>query len=101
MVLRRSARITHIACPKIRTLQDLLRVMEAETPPQLFAMLKVTANHLANLLKTPIAVLPIDSVLDIQTDFSAHLRLQRYSRNSIRSYRNFLGVLIRSARQLG
>lgn len=64
-------------------------------------MLRTTAAHIADCLNVPIEGLKIDDLVRVGPEFRQYLEERRFKRNSVRSYSNFLHILLRAAKDLG
>jgi integrase len=84
-----------------RTVQDLLAAIQQHKPQLPVPMLQTTAGHISTFLNTPVEELAIDALADIGPEFRDYLRERRYKRNSVRSYSNFLSLLLRIANEFG
>lgn len=96
-----AAPVTHISARSIGSLRDLLRRIAETTPVQQMAMLRLTAHHLAKFLNTPLDALSVDDIAHVRPGFGAYLKQKRYRLNTVRSYCNYLRILLRYARQYG
>src|SRR5437660_210583 len=99
--LRDSAPSVRIAPRELRTLAVLLTAIPVAAPNLPLAMLRSTAGHIASFLNVPIEQLAIEALVDLAPAFRNYLRERRFKRNSVRSYANFLSILLRTARELG
>jgi len=99
--LRDSAPSVRIAPRELRTLADLLTAIPVAAPNLPLAMLRSTAGHISSFLNVPIEQLAIEALVDLAPAFRNYLRERRFKRNSVRSYANFLSILLRTARELG
>jgi integrase len=52
-------------------------------------------------MSIPVDQIPIEALIDSDDRFNAYLKERRFKRNAVRSYSNFLKILLRQARQLG
>ena len=84
-----------------RTLQELLAAIQQHKPLLPIPMLQSTSRHIANLLNISVEDITLDALVDIGPDFRDYLRERRYKRNSVRSYSNFLSLIVRTAREFG
>src|SRR5579862_8879556 len=100
---REAAQTPHISPLGPRTIQDLLdSITECESArPQPQAMLKTTAAHVSQFLGKPLKDVGIGELVDALPEFSAFLKERRFKRNSIRSYLNYVRILLQKARELG
>src|SRR5215469_3439829 len=87
---------------QLTTLQDLhVAIASHETDKQLRGMLDSTMAHIALCLGHPPHEINIQRLLDVRTELQAHLKKSSPKRNTVRSYTNFLNILVKKARQLG
>lgn len=102
--------LAHATVENLRTLEDLLSAIRGTEPEQtsLLAMLNSTAAHLSRYLRRAPDKIDIETLADasVLDGFVTYLeekgRGQRgLSRNSVRSYVNYVRLLIRKARGLG
>jgi integrase len=85
-----------------KTLQDLLVHIAASLPrTQLTSMLNTTASHLSHWLGKPPTDIPIRRLIGAAPEFSSYLRQCHFKPNSVRSYLNYLRILIKTAQDLG
>jgi hypothetical protein len=100
---RRPARRFSISHGQPETLQDLFEALKRSDPEesQLIAMLGATVAHIAIHLGEPPNRIAILKLLDIKPGLQAYLREKGFKRNSIRSYTNYLRILLQRARELG
>jgi hypothetical protein len=85
----------------VKTLGDLLELLEKNPPPEL-PTLRTTCCRLVDYLDgKPIDQVTVDSVCENRDGFRAFLKGRNYKENSIRSYVNHARILINSARELG
>jgi integrase len=84
----------------LKTLDDLLKSL-AENPNGAFPMLRTTCSLLAAYIGKPITEITIASVNDSRKDFRGFLESRKYTEASIRSYVNYLRILINQAGVLG
>jgi hypothetical protein len=85
-----------------KTLQDLLVHLSASGPrTQLTSMLNSTASHLSNWLGQSPTEIPINRLIGAAPEFSSFLKERRFKRNSVRSYLNYLRILVKNATKLG
>ena len=91
-----------IALASVKTLGDLLDIWEKE-PPSEVRMLRTTCSWLAVYFKKPIDQVTIDSVNDQRDGFRPFLesRTRPLAANSIRTYVNYLRILLKSASENG
>jgi integrase len=95
---RNSTRLVNVSDPRLQTVADLLSALERD--PQ-FGMFRTTGKKVADFLNVPLERLAIDDLIGIGPAFSTYLEERHYSRNSVRSYRNYAGNLLRKAKGLG
>jgi len=92
----------HISPKCSKTLQDLLDEISASQPrTQLTSMLSTTASHISRWLGKPLMEIPIGQLAGAAPEFGSFLRERHFKRNSVRSYLNFLRILINTAQALG
>jgi hypothetical protein len=98
-----SARSSTISREKLETLEDLLRAIRQSDPEggHLTKMLGTTAAHLVDHLGVPPDKILIRTLLGLRPGLRVYLRERRYLRNSIRSYVNYVRILVNKARELG
>jgi integrase len=84
----------------VHSLQDLLDALSAEGTKDL-AMLRTTASHLAEFLSAKLSDIPVASIIDSRAEFRLYLESRKYKKNSIRSFCNYVGILLRHAQILG
>lgn len=82
------------------TLHDLMERLQ-KNPPKSYPMLKSTAGAVAGFFKAPANEIELDRVAAMRGQFRRHLKASRYSENSVRSYVNYVRILIKMARDLG
>ena len=84
----------------IETLGELLDIWEA-CPPRELPMLRTISSLLAAFLgKSPNQIM-IDTVSESRDGFRAYLVTRTYAKNSVRSYVNYVRILLESATALG
>jgi integrase len=96
--LHNSAPSLPIPHSELRTVQDLLAGLQENI---YYSMLKSTAGHISDFLKVPLELLEINALVDLGPSFRLHLKERRYKVNAVRSYSNFLAILLKEARQSG
>jgi hypothetical protein len=64
-------------------------------------MLDSTVVHIVQSLGKAPHKINIRSLLDVKPDFQAHLKRSSPKRNTVRSYTNYLNILLKKARELG
>jgi integrase len=99
--LRGPVQLPLISTPELRTAQDLLTAIKDLRPNLPIAMLRTTACHVSNFLNTPTEQLPIAALVGLGPRFRDFLRERRYAPKSVRSYSNYLAILLRAAQELG
>ena len=82
------------------TLGDLMVLLE-RNPPKSFPMLGTTASLIAAFFDSSFEETTIDRVNQMRGRFRRYLETRKYAENSIRSYVNYVRILIGSARQFG
>src|SRR6516165_5335594 len=97
------ARSDSISPRPLETLQDLLESIRCGEPEQvhLLSMLTATAAHISMVLGVSSDKIHIRALLDVRFGLRCHLGQRGYRRNSVRSYVNYLRILIQKARELG
>jgi integrase len=100
---RDSSQARGISRPRLETLQDLMDAIRRGDPgdSKLVAMLGATADHISRALGKPLNDILICQLPTLRPALRIHLRERRFKRNSIRSYANFLRILLAKARELG
>jgi integrase len=85
------------------TLQDLLNAVRRREPEQthLLSMLGATVAHISLVLGQPAGRIAIHQLLEISPELQRHLRERGFRRNTVRSYTNFVRILLDRARSLG
>jgi hypothetical protein len=98
-----SARSCAISSTPPQTLQELLDTLQRLEIPheQQLGMLRSTAEHLSNHLAKPPSQISIGELVDAATGFKTYLQGRRLKRNSVRSYLNYLRILLQEANQCG
>jgi hypothetical protein len=96
--VRNSAHFIAISPQKLTTLRDLLEALDGDP---CLSMLRTTAGHISVCLNLPIEQVAIDSLVDLIPRFNVYFQERRYSRNAIRSYRYYVRLLLRRAKELG
>ena len=92
--------------PKIRrleTLQDLMRAIHLRDSGQnnLVAMLRATSAHISMCLGRPLDKIGVRELGEVKPGLQAHLRARRFKKNSIRSYSNYLRILLQKLKEFG
>jgi len=82
------------------TLSELLVALN-ETAPKSLPMLRSTASKLAVYFNMQPEEISLDSVYGLHGRFRQYLVSRKYAENSIRSYVNYLRILIQEARRTG
>jgi hypothetical protein len=86
---------------QLQTVVELLDAVQEHAPHLPVSMLRTTATHLADCLKVPIERLKIADLVRVGPEFRQYLEQRRFKRNSVRSYSNFLHILLQTAKNLG
>src|ERR1700690_4270353 len=86
--------------PKPKTLADLLEAL-AKDPPSEYPMLRTSSSQFTTYLNKAPAEITIDSISEAKSGFRAHLRNRQYKENTIRSYSNYIRILLNLAKELG
>ncbi len=84
----------------LETLSDLLDIWET-CPPRELAMLRTTSSLLTAFLGKSPDQITIDTVSESRDGFRAYLVSRTYAKNSVRSYVNYVRILLESATALG
>jgi integrase len=98
--LRVASRQTPFGPSIIVSLQDLLDIL-ALTPSSQEKMLRSTASLISSYFERPCSGVLIEAVAENRAEFSRHLTQKKYKKNSIRSYQNYVRILVEKARELG
>lgn len=98
--LRNSSANCKQAAREIRTLGDVLDIL-GENPPSSFPMLRTTSALLAAYLDKPIDQITVDCVSEARDRFRSYLEDRKYKENSIRSYVNYVRILLGTATEFG
>jgi integrase len=98
---RISARLPGISRAKLKNLTDLLNALDVQGSDMPIPMLRTTAGHLSKFLNRPTELIPIDSLEGLGPEFRNYLQEHRYKRNAVRSYSNYLGMLVKAAKEFG
>src|SRR5262249_1734449 len=72
-----------------------------QTPSKHLNMLRSTAARLSEFFDRSPAEVSVDSIDGNREEFSQYLIERKYKTNSLRSYRNYLRILIEKAQELG
>jgi integrase len=96
--LRDSSLLPLIYPPTPSTVQELLATLHGS---KYFSMLQTTALHLSNFLNIPVDQLSLDAIHGVGPSFRLYLKERRFKTNAVRSYSNFVGMLLRLAKDLG
>ena len=88
------------AAPELRTLGDLLHIL-AENPPREFPMLRSTSSLLAAYLNKLPDEIPVGLVSDSRDGFRSYLKGRKNTENSIRTYINYVRILLKYSREFG
>jgi hypothetical protein len=89
-----------IARYQMRTLQDLLNALAVVVPPAA-PMLRTSAAHFAEFVGQPPDAIEIATLVDRKEGFRRYLKGRRYQVNSVRTFVNSTGVLVRKAEEFG
>jgi integrase len=95
-VSRNCARTT----TNVNTIAELLTAIGIN-PPSHFQMLRTTAGRIESFLGSPTDQITLDAIYARREDFRPFLEKNRYKENSIRSYVNYLRMLLEAAEALG
>ena len=106
MVLRDRARLRVMsqasAHNQPRTLADLLATISGRQDlAKQEAMMRTTAGHVTEMLAAPPDEVPVSQLRVLVSRFKEYLQGHSFRRNSVRSYLNYLRVLIKVADELG
>jgi integrase len=106
MVLRDRARLRVMsqasAHNQPRTLADLLATISGRQDlAKQEAMMRTTAGHVTEMLAAPPDEVPVSQLRALVSRFKQYLQGHSFRRNSVRSYLNYLRVLIKVADELG
>ena len=87
----------------LETVQDLLDRIAASEGPKAkpLAMLRTTAMHVSRCLGRPLGATRIHELVSSSPEINAYLRSRGFKRNTVRSYGNYLRILVQEARALG
>ncbi len=85
----------------LRTVDELLKAIDEDAPTLPVGMLRTTARHVSNFLNVPLEQLEIDVLVGLDPDFRNYLKERRYKEGSVRSYSNFVSILLKAAKELG
>jgi hypothetical protein len=85
---------------QLRTLQDLMDALAAVVPPEP-PMLRTSAAHFSDFVGVPPEEIDIATLVDRKEAFREYLKERKYQKNSIRTFVNFTGVLVRKAEEFG
>ena len=83
-----------------KTLGDLLTLIDKSTSKEL-PMLRSTAAKLAEFHNLQFDEISLDKILQMRSQFRRYLEGRKYAENSVRSYVNYVRILIYRARALG
>ncbi len=81
-------------------LTELLELLEND-PPQSLPMLRSTASKIAEFYNIQTAEITLDQVYAMRGQFRRYLKSRKYAEGSVRSYVNFLRILVDHARRSG
>jgi hypothetical protein len=84
----------------LKTLRDLFDIFD-ENPPRSLPMLRATWSLFGVYLQMPADQITIDSVFENREDFPRFLESRKYAKNSVRSYANYVRILLRKAEEFG
>jgi len=87
-----------ITMPLPKTLPDLLAVLETDKH---YGMMRAAAQHYSEFMQLPIEQVPVNALVNVGPSFTQYLLKRHYKRNSARSYRNYVLILLARAKQLG
>lgn len=82
------------------TLSDVMVLLE-KSPPKSLPMLETTSSHVAGYFGLPFEEITMDRVNEMRGRFRQYLEKSPYTENSVRSYVNYVRVLIRLAGEFG
>src|SRR5208283_814467 len=87
----------------LETLHDLMLAIQSREAGEshLLAMLRATTAHISMHLGRPLTTISLRDLIDVKPGLQAHLRARRLKRNSIRSYTNYLRILVQKAKDFG
>lgn len=100
---REAAQDRNISGPPPETLQELLDAIQRREPERthLLSMLNSTVAHIEQVLVQRANKIAIRQLLEIKPALQRHLRERGFRRNSVRSYTNYLRILLNKAKSLG
>lgn len=84
----------------LHSLHDLLDALGHEEAKDL-AMLRTTASHLAEFFGAELSAIPLSSLCDCRASFRLYMESRKYKKNSVRSFSNYVGVLLKYAQNPG
>lgn len=84
----------------LTSVRDLLEALK-EQPPAEYPMLRSTAAKLSEFYARTADEISLGVLLEDLESFRDYLRQQRYARNSVRSYCNYVNILVSKAKDLG
>jgi hypothetical protein len=90
----------HISPPRCRMLTELLDLLSQGGSKQI-SMLKSTAEHLSAGLAKPLSEIELRDLTSVGSVLKKYLKDRRFKRNSIRSYANYVRILIKEAKKVG
>lgn len=98
-----TAQDRNLSPPRLETLEDLLDAIRRREPQQthLLSMLNATAAHIEQVLARRANKIAIRELLEIKSALQRRLKERGFRRNSVRSYVNYLRILVVKARGLG
>jgi integrase len=97
--LNSSERVASDAQP-LTTMSDLLNIL-AKNPPPEFAMLRSTCSLFAAYLNQAAGEISIDAINESRDGFRSYLESHKYKKNAVRSYINYVRILLVKAKALG
>jgi len=93
-----SSQSCNISHGRPQTVQDLLAALSGDKQ---LSMLRTTVGHVCGCLDIAFDKLMIEVLVGLAPRFTTYLQGRHHKPNSIRSYRNYLGVLLRKAKERG
>lgn len=84
----------------LATMSDLLDALAKNPPPEL-AMLRSTCTRFAAFMNEDPIKISIDSIYDNRSGFRPHLEACKYKEASVRSYVNYVRILLEHAKSRG
>ena len=94
---------TEAGANHLKTVQDLMDAIRRTEPEgsHLHKMLNSTVAHTVLTLNLSAEKLEINKLLEVKPQLKAYLKSKGFKRNSIRSYTNYLRILLQKAAKLG